>query len=158
VRVRTPWAGGGRHRDPGVRAPTNRGLIVWSMTVRSLQEDRFMRHARWIVGAAVILTLGVASAPSAQLPGGVQLPGASLLSKDALLAQAKQLLGELTSMKSSGALQPAQAAQVDTLLPKATSLRNELEKPQVDATRLSTLSKDLGDMQKQVAALKGMIR
>jgi hypothetical protein len=118
-----------------------------------------MRHHARIAVIMLSLTLAAATPVLAQLPGGVQLPGASqLLSKDALLAQAKQLLGELTSMKSSGALQPTQAAQVDTLIPKATSLTSELEKPQIEASRLSGLAKDLGDMQKQVAALKGMIR
>jgi hypothetical protein len=115
-----------------------------------------MRHYKWIAGAVLALTLATTTAPLAQLPGGMQLPGA--ISKDALLAQAKQVLADLTSMKSSAALQPAQAAQVDTLLPKATSLTNELGKPQVDAARLPGLASQLGDLQKQVAALKGMIR
>src|SRR5687767_10659053 len=50
------------------------------------------------------------------------------------------LLGDLTSMKSSGKLAAAQMTQVDELLPKATSVTTELEKPQVDAARLPQLA------------------
>jgi hypothetical protein len=115
-----------------------------------------MRHYKWIAGAVLALTLATTTAPLAQLPGGMQLPGA--ISKDALLAQAKQVLADLTSMKSSAALQPAQAAQVDTLLPKAQSLTGELEQPQLDAARLPALAGNLSDLQKQVGVLKGFMR
>jgi hypothetical protein len=99
----------------------------------------------------------------AQLPGGVQVPGGASLStsgfsKDALLDQAKALVADLTSMKSSGKLAPAQMTQVDALLPKATSLTSELAKPQVEATKLPRLGSDLSDLQKQVGALKGLMK
>ncbi len=61
-------------------------------------------------------------------------------SKDTLLNQAKALVTDLTSMKSGGNLAPSQVTQVDNLLPKATSLTGELEKPQVDAGRLPQLA------------------
>ena len=41
---------------------------------------------------------------------------------------------------------------VDTLLPKATSLTSELEKPQVEAAKLPQLASDVSDLQKQVGA------
>jgi hypothetical protein len=122
-----------------------------------------MRHGT-IIGAWVVAGLLVApvSAP-AQLPGGAQIPGGMSLptggfSKDALLNQAKTMLTDLTSMKSSGKLAPEQVKQVDTLLPKATSLTSELEKPQVDAAKLPQLATDLNDLQKQVTALKGLMK
>ncbi len=38
-------------------------------------------------------------------------------------------------------------------------MRNtELEKPQVEASRLSQLAKDLSDLQKQVGALKALVK
>ena len=60
------------------------------------------------------------------------------------------MVSDLTSMKSSGKLAPEQTKQVDTLLPKATSLTSELEKPQVEAAKLPQLASDLSDLQKQV--------
>ena len=101
---------------------------------------------------------------SAQLPGGVQVPGAGQLSvpalpsKAQLLGQAKQTVEDLTSMKSSGKLAPDQAGKVDALLPKATALNTELEKPQVEASRLAQVAKDLSDLQKQVGALKALVK
>jgi hypothetical protein len=91
-----------------------------------------------------------------QLPGGMSLPGG--LSKDSLLQQAKGLLSDLTSMKSSGKLPTAQAQKVDELLPKAQSLNDELEKPQLDAAHLPQLATNLNDLQKQVGALKGFMK
>jgi hypothetical protein len=118
----------------------------------------------WIVRAYIVagLLMAPASVP-AQLPGGLSVPGgASLpmggLSRESLLAQAKGLLGDLTSMKSSGKLAAAQMTQVDELLPKATSVTTELEKPQVDAARLPQLAGDLNDLQKQVGVLKGFMK
>ena len=117
-----------------------------------------MRYPRRMAAFAMALALIAPTAALAQL-GGMQIPGASsLLSKDALLAQAKSLLADLTSMKSSGALQPPQAKQVDELLPRATALTGELEKPQVEASRLPGMAKDLNDMQQQVGALKSLMR
>ena len=79
--------------------------------------------------AAVCLT---GTAAVAQMPSGTQIPGASSvpgvsslpagpLSRDALLKQANDMVSNLTSMKSSGNLAPAQAKQVDAMLPKATT-------------------------------------
>jgi hypothetical protein len=119
---------------------------------------------RTIIGAWVVvgLLLGQGSA-LAQLPGGVQIPGGTSLptggfSKDALLSQAKAMLTDLTSMKSSGKLAPEQLKQVDTLLPKATSLTSELAKPQVEAAKLAQLATDVNDLQKQVTALTGLMK
>jgi len=56
------------------------------------------------------------------------------LSKDSLLQQAKGLLGDLTSMKSSG------------------------EKSQVDTARLRQMANDLGDRKKQVGALTNVMK
>ncbi len=102
-------------------------------------------------------------AAPAQLPGGMQMPGgASLpmggLSKDALLKQAKEMVADLTSMKSSGKLAPEQMKQADDLLPKANSLTSALEKPQVDAAELPQLASSLSDLQTQVGALKGLMK
>lgn len=99
----------------------------------------------------------------AQLPGGMQMPGAGSLpmgglSKASLLKQAQDLVSDLTSMKSAGKLAPAQVKEVDGLLPKAQSLTGELEKPQVEPTRLPQLATDLGDLQKQVGVLKGFMK
>ena len=100
----------------------------------------------------------------AQIPGGVQVPGtsalpsASLPTKDGLLQQAKGMVTDLTAMKSSGKLGAADTAKVDSLLPKATALNTELAKPQVEPSRLTQLAGQLGDLEKQVAALKGVIK
>lgn len=122
-----------------------------------------MSH-RNAVGVWVIVTLLVGPmAALAQLPGAVQLPGGTSLptggfSKDALLAQAKAMVADLTSMKSSGTLAAPQAKQVDALLPKATALTGELGKPQVEPSKLSQLASQLGDLQKQVGTLKGLMK
>ena len=116
--------------------------------------------------AAVCLTGTMAVA---QLPGGTQIPGAGSLpgtsslptgafSKDALLTQAKDMVSDLTSMKSSGKLAPAQAKQVDDMLPKATSVKTELEKPQVETSKLTQLASTLSDLQKQLTTLKSLIK
>ena len=68
------------------------------------------------------------------------------------------MVSDLTSMKSSGKLAAEQTKQVDTLLPKATSLTSELEKPQVDAAKLPKLANDVSDLQKQVGALKSFMK
>lgn len=116
--------------------------------------------------AAVCLTgtAAVAQMPSGtQIPGAGSIPGASslptgALSKDALLTQAKNMVSDLTSMKSSGNLAPAQAKQVDVMLPKATSAKTELEKPQVEPSKLGQLASTLSDLQKQMTTLKGMAK
>ena len=119
---------------------------------------------RKVVSAWVIVILLVAPMGAlAQLPGGVQLPGGSSLptggfSKDALLTQAKEMVADLTSMKTSGKLAAPQTKQVDELLPKANSLTRELVKPQVEPSKLSQLASQLSDLQKQVGALKGLMK
>ncbi len=117
-------------------------------------------RGRTIIGAWVVVGLLVGPGSAlAQLPG---IPGTSLptggFSKDALLSQAKTMLTDLTSIMSSGKLAPEQLKQIDTMLPKATSLTNELEKPQVDAAKLPQLATDLSDLQKQVTALKDLMK
>ncbi len=112
--------------------------------------------ARMLIGTSILAALLVAPAASlAQLPGGLQIPG---LSKDALLQQAKDLTAELLSMKTSGKLPEAQTKQVNDLLPKAQSLTSELEKPQIDTSRLTQLAANVSDLQKQVGALKGFVK
>jgi hypothetical protein len=97
---------------------------------------------------------------SGQLPGGVQVPGlpTSLPSVDQLLSQAKQMVADLTSLKGSGKLAADQTKKVDELLPRANSLTSELSKPQVETSRLARLSQDVADLQKQVTALKSLVK
>ena len=105
-------------------------------------------------------------ATPAQIPGGVQVPQVpstgslptGALSKDSLLQQAKGLVSDLTSMKSSGKLDAAQTKQVDSMLPKAQSVTSELEKPSVPPNKLTQLASQLSDLQKQWTTLKGMIK
>jgi hypothetical protein len=120
-----------------------------------------MRY-RLVIGTAVAaLVIGPVGA-HAQIPGMGAVPGMGSLtggfSKDSLLAQAKEMVSDLTSMKSSGKLAPEQTKQVDTLLPKATSLTSELEKPQVEAAKLPQLASDVSDLQKQVEVLKSFMK
>ncbi|HEY4911003.1 MAG TPA: hypothetical protein VIJ73_15940 [Methylomirabilota bacterium] len=110
---------------------------------------------------AVLLTAPLAVL--AQMPGGVQVPGVGslptgMLSKDTLLEQAKGMVSDLTSMKSSGKLDATQTKQVDGMLPKAQSLTTELEKPQVPPSKLSQLASSLSDLQKQMATLKSLVK
>jgi hypothetical protein len=120
-----------------------------------------MRY-RLAVGAAVAALVMSPVGALAQIPGIGAVPGTGSLtggfSKDSLLAQAKEMVSDLTSMKSSGKLAPEQTKQVDTLLPKATSLTSELEKPQVDAAKLPQLASDVSNLQKQVGALKSFMK
>lgn len=110
--------------------------------------------AVWLLAPA----LGGAQIPGVQIPGTGQLSVPALPQKAQLLQQAQQMVTDLTSMKSSGSLTPTQMGKVDTLLPKATALNTELGKPQVEASRLPQMAKDLGDLQKEVSALKGMVK
>ena len=110
---------------------------------------------------AVVLWVMVASAMMAATPlAQAQIPGVGsmLPDKSQLLDQAKKLVADLTSMKSSGKLNASDTAKVDSLLPKATALNTELEKPQVEPSRLTQLAGQLGDLQKQVAGLKGAMK
>lgn len=110
---------------------------------------------------AILMTTPLAAL--AQMPGGVQIPGTgsiptSLLSKDTLLQQAKGMVTDLTSMKSGGKLDAAQVKQVDTMLPKAQSLTSELEKPQIPTSKLTQLASSVSDLQKDLTALKGLVK
>jgi hypothetical protein len=110
-----------------------------------------------IAGGVLACLLGAPALSWAQF-SGVQIPGGLSLSKDTLLQQAKGLLADLTSMKSSGTLPAEQGKKVDELLPKAQSLNDELEKPQLSAARLPELASNLNDLQKQVSLLKTFVR
>jgi len=127
--------------------------------------------AQRILVALSMLSIFVVApfAAHAQMPGGVQVPQApqvpgtgsvptAMPSKDSLLQQAKGMVPDLTSMKSSGKLDAAQTKQVDGMLPKAQSLTSELEKPQVPPSKLTQLASSLSDLQKQLATLKGLIK
>ena len=120
-----------------------------------------MRYRLMIGTAVAALVIGPVGA-HAQIPGMGAVPGMGSLtggfSKDSLLAQAKEMVSDLVSMKSSGKLAPEQGKQVDTLLPKATSLTSELEKPQVEAAKLPQLASDVSDLQKQVGVLKSFMK
>ena len=125
-----------------------------------------------VLAGAVILAvlLGTPLPTLAQLPGGVQIPGAgsvptgvpslptSPFSKDALLQQSKGMMADLTSMKTSGKLTPPQMTQVDSMLPKAQSLTSELEKSQAEASKLTQMASTLTDLQKQVGQLRALMK
>jgi hypothetical protein len=104
----------------------------------------------WVVVAcAMVPVVTVAQMPSV---------GSMLPDKAQLLEQGKKLVADLTSMKSSGKLGAADTAKVDSLLPKANALNTELAKPQVEPSRLTQLAGQLGDLQKEVGALKGAMK
>ena len=108
-----------------------------------------------------VLILAVALATSPVTSAQVNVPGVGKMAmptKDDLLTQAKQLVTDLTSMKSSGKLSADQAGKVDAMLPKANAMTTELAKPQVETSKLAQYAKDLGDMQKQLTALKSMVK
>lgn len=122
-----------------------------------------MRQAMTVSALILAGSLTALTATEAQLPGGMQVPGAGSLptggfSKASLLKQAQDLVSDLVSMKSAGKLAPDQAKEVDSLLPKAESVKGELEKPQVEPARLPQLATDLGDLQKQAGVLKGFMK
>jgi hypothetical protein len=122
-----------------------------------------MRYPMTVSALILAGLLTTVTAAQAQLPGGMSMPGVGSLptggfSKASLLQQAQELLSDLTSMKSAGTLAPAQAKEVDGLLPKAESLKGELEKPQVEPMRLPQLATDLSDLQKQASMLKGFMK
>lgn len=121
---------------------------------------------RILIGAWILVALLMAPLPTlAQLPGGVQVPGSGSLpslpavpTKDALLQQATGMVSDLTAMKSSGKLAPAQVQQVDGLLPRATALTTDLQKPRIPASRLAEYATTLKDLQQQVGTLKSAIQ
>jgi len=85
-----------------------------------------------------------------------QIPGVSSLIPDkaALLEQGKKLLAELMEMKQDPKVSAADKSKVDKLIPQATAVNTELAKPQVEPSKLTKLAGQLGDLQKQVAAIK----
>ena len=124
---------------------------------------------RILIGSSILASLLMIACPApAQVPGGVQVPGAgsmpsmpsmpTLPSKTALLDQAKAMVSDLTSLKSSGKLAPAQVQQVDGLLPKATALQNDLQKPQIPTSKLTEYANTLKELQQQITALKSLIK
>jgi hypothetical protein len=117
-----------------------------------------MRSMNTRMAAMVWVMLACAMVPAVTL-AQVQIPGVGSLlpGKAQLLEQAQKLLADLTAMKSSGKLGAADTAKVDSLLPKATAVNTELAKPQVEPSRLAQLAGQLGDLEKQVGALKGVM-
>jgi hypothetical protein len=119
---------------------------------------------RLLIALSVLTILLIAPfAALAQMPSVPKVPTTgslptNMLSKDALLDQAKGMVSDLTSMKSSGKLDAAQTKQVDGMLPKAQSLTSELEKPQVPPSKLTQLASSLSDLQKQLTTLKGLVK
>ena len=107
-----------------------------------------------VLAAALIGAVLTPATVYAQLPG----IGSLIPDKTALLEQGKKLLSELTAMKQDPRLPAADKSTVDTLIPQATAVNAELAKPQVEPSRLTQLAGQLGDLQKQVGALKGMGR
>ncbi len=112
-------------------------------------NGRMMLMAWAVIGCALAPAVALAQLPSI---------GSMLPDKTQLLEQAQKLVTELTAMKSSGKLGAADAGKVDSLLPKATALNTELAKPQVQPSRLTQLAGQLGDLQKQVGALQGLMK
>jgi hypothetical protein len=68
------------------------------------------------------------------------------------------MVSDLTTMKSSGKLDPAQVQQVNGLLPKATALTSGLQQPQVPTSKLAEYATTLNDLQQQVGTLKSAIK
>jgi len=103
-----------------------------------------------------ILATLLMAAVLAPAEGGAQMPsvGSLIPDKAALLEQAKKILADLMAMKQDPKLPAADKAKVDTLIPKAQSVNTELAKPQVEPSKLTQLASQLGDLQKQVAAIK----
>jgi polyhydroxyalkanoate synthesis regulator phasin len=120
-----------------------------------------MRHRVAAMASLLTAVLLSGAVAHAQLPGGVQVPGVptSLPGKDQLLSQAKAMVTDLTSLKGSGKLSAEQAKKVDDdLLPRANSLTGELSKPQIETGKLTQLSRDVTDLQKQVTSLKSLVK
>ena len=127
-----------------------------SLTCMKNLNIRMNVNSRVVAMVCVIITCAMMPAVTLaqmQIPG----VGSMLPDKAQLLEQAQKLVSDVTSMKSSGKLGAADTAKVDSLLPKATAVNNELAKPQVEPSRLAQLAGQLGDLQKQVGALKGVM-
>ena len=116
-----------------------------------------MKHRSSRMTLMVWAMVGCSMMPAvavAQIPG----VGSTRPDKTQLLEQGQKLVADLTSMKSSGNLGAADAGKVDSLLPKATALNTELATPQVAPGRLAQLAGQLANLQKQVGALKGLMK
>src|SRR5262245_2260838 len=71
--------------------------------------------------------------------------GDLFFSKDSLLAQATDMVAELTSMSTGGKLTPEQVKQASGLISKANGLRGQLQDPGTDPMKLSELGSNLLD-------------
>jgi len=111
-------------------------------------------------GRMLLMTWAVIACVLAPAVSLAQLPsiGSMLPDKAQLLEQAQKLVTELTAMKSSGKLGAADASKVDSLLPKATAVNTELAKPEVPPSRLAQLAGQLGELQKQMGSLQGLMK
>jgi hypothetical protein len=99
-----------------------------------------------------------AQIPGVQIPKAGQVTVPTLPSKADLTAQARQMVTDLTTLKSSGKLTPDQTAKVDALVPKANTISTALQQSSVETSKLAKLAKDLSDVQKEVGALKAMVK
>jgi hypothetical protein len=123
-------------------------------------SHRRRQIAAWVLVGLLVTPAAIEAQRSGASPSSGAKPSTSPAQpqRDQLLKQARQVVDELTALKNSGTLGVEQAAEVDELLPLATSLSSELENPQADSTSLRELSGDLTDIQKQVSALKRLTR
>ena len=105
-----------------------------------------------------VCAIALIAAPLAPVPVQAQIPGVSSMIPDkaALLEQGKKLLAELTAMKQDPKVSAADKGKIDKMIPQATSVNTELAKPNVEPTKLTQLAGQLGDLQKQLGAIKGM--
>jgi len=103
-----------------------------------------------VFAAVLMATTLTAASIHAQIPNVSSL----IPDKAALLEQGKKLLAELTAMKEDPKVSAADKSKVDKLIPQATAVNTELAKPQVEPSKLTKLAGQLGDLQKQVAAIK----
>ena len=109
---------------------------------------------------SLVLAVLVLAAMLGPMPASAQMPsvpsiGSMIPDKATLLEQGKKLLADLTAMKQDPNVSAADKTKADALIPKATSVNTELAKPQVEPSKLTQLASQLGDLQKQYAALKG---
>jgi hypothetical protein len=104
-----------------------------------------------VLACAIVMGVFAPAFLSAQTSG----LGSLIPDKAVLLEQARKLVTQLTSLKQDPNLALADKAKVDALLPQATAVNSELAQPQVEPNRLARLAGQLGDLQKQVSALKG---
>ena len=101
----------------------------------------------------------------AQTPRGAQVPATGQLSvppnpsKARLAAQARRMVVDLASIKRTGTLLPSdEEAKLDALVLRAAALDSDLENPQIEPSKLSELADELSDLQKEVKALKALVK